>query len=1270
MAATSATDTEIARAKHRKDDGSKPVHADKAPYRPKEKSTYFEPAYFPDDSDMLEEVLNTEKTLWKHKAKVGPRDPNSIIRFDEAKRSPIRNMTFTIRNAAEDSNQVISAYTPMIRNANQDRTCWIFNAGTSTMMAGAREAGMMMHPVQIETRPEWRNNITSLRTGSGDDSELLTDAELANACASTEQDITKPDWVFAHVDDKMRDENIDELINMLRLVKETSVVMIFVSLPNCRNEHQLQRLEEQLLRMRLCTARKKVEASASGAPISGTFVMVLAAKHQAVLDLLHVAQEPAAPMTEWLDAPNKDSGADYVVYPTYQRAPQELEQSYAQARVSVMAVVDEKGREWTPAFDVNGPAPSLHETSTEWDGTPFLIQVDDDILQRGMRRIRHHEVIGLVGAEGEQATRLLNAKRERSSSELKQLPPAIMVARVLEALSRAEERVRVREDSTPEVHLMIANALNLATTLPLPNRAAWQLATAQDPDLAYLEHCLRNNEVPEQDNFLHKAWFLEWKGKRLEARDGIVYRYETAKLVGLRVIRAQTVPRRMRQLVFAALHVSSAGGHSGFHKTYWKIAVRFYWPNMSTDVREMQLGCGHCRVVNNSSHEAQQSLRTVMSDAPFDVLVLDIWHPGKSAATKTKTAHVLVALDLLTAFAIGQFVHSLESSHIATTMFSSCFSVTGLPKLVIIDSGSEFAGVLCQLCQSIGIAHHTVSRGNHKAILVERFNRYMNKAQRLHAANCETFQEWQLGTAFALYGWNSAPIDGTNIVRSYAAMGREFPFPIDIETEQQPQREHQAQGQAAVDHVDAAFPMLEKQRELLKILTTERREHHRNLKNEGRNATVFQPGEIVMIRKEVQSSDAKGPAKARIRARGPYRVLERASPGTYYVQKIPFTARTRRGRNKRLKESAARMERVPSTVVIHKTTDGMDTRLATIHRPLVTNPLENTLGPSQFGTYKQAPANQAYAYERIEDIWGEQDLITNNSDSESSDEEEGDPETAEGPDDGPDAEDRTGDMNIDGETEETNEPDTTADNTNEETTDNNRTNRPTRQRKRSNTAIRNDGENPDHGSSENLRRSKRAKRVSQFLDSYAHGATTADTRAQRNYALLQATRKSRDKMIIIEYPDAATRTSRWYVAQILMRESEERADVEKGYYIVRLWTRHAKDSQHRTKRSCRYWPEIHYKRPNGTLGAIAMVNPNKTERILQQRHKYTARDEQFNLDKHLMAGPFDFGIPREYDDQPNRIPDDIWVDTAQQAERRHIHAADINEIVPLTATAR
>ena len=60
--------------------------------------------------------------------------------------------------------------------------------------------------------------------------------------------------------------------------------------------------------------------------------------------------------------------------------------------------------------------------------------------------------------------------------------------------------------------------------------------------------------------------------------------------------------------------------------------------------------------------------------------------------------------------------------------------------------------------------YHAVSKGNHKAVMVERFHRYLNKIQKLHAADCETIDDWLIGMVFAVYGWNAAPIDGTNII--------------------------------------------------------------------------------------------------------------------------------------------------------------------------------------------------------------------------------------------------------------------------------------------------------------------------------------------------------------------------------------------------------------------------------------------------------------------------------------------------------------------------
>lgn len=111
-----------------------------------------------------------------------------------------------------------------------------------------------------------------------------------------------------------------------------------------------------------------------------------------------------------------------------------------------------------------------------------------------------------------------------------------------------------------------------------------------------------------------------------------------------------------------------------------------------------------------------------------------------------------------------------------------------------------------------------------------------------------------------------------------------------------------------------------------------------------------------------------------------------------------------------------------------------------------------------------------------------------------------------------------------------------------------------------------------------------------------------------------------------------------------MRESGEQVDVEKGYYQVRFLMRQAQDRQIKTMRSCRYWPEIHKRRPDGTVGDIIMVRPGKVAQMLTQKHRYMTRQVELNLDKHIMIGPFDYAIPQEYNNQANRIPDDMWID--------------------------
>jgi len=147
--------------------------------------------------------------------------------------------------------------------------------------------------------------------------------------------------------------------------------------------------------------------------------------------------------------------------------------------------------------------------------------------------------------------------------------------------------------------------------------------------------------------------------------------------------------------------------------------------------------------------------------------------------------------------------------------------------------------------------------------------------------------------------------DGTNIIRSIAAVAQEFPFPIDVAGADPVPRLRTSTGDASLQHMESAFPLLFQQRQLLTVLNEERHQAHVTLKNEGRKTKTFAPGDIVQVKKQLQSKDGV-PAKQMMQAWGPYQVIELTAenPNSYWVQRMPFI-RGLGKRGRRMKESAA-----------------------------------------------------------------------------------------------------------------------------------------------------------------------------------------------------------------------------------------------------------------------------------------------------------------------------------------------------------------------------
>ena len=110
----------------------------------------------------------------------------------------------------------------------------------------------------------------------------------------------------------------------------------------------------------------------------------------------------------------------------------------------------------------------------------------------------------------------------------------------------------------------------------------------------------------------------------------------------------------------------------------------------------------------------------------------------------------------------------------------------GLCHTIIVDADSKFKATFEEMVKTLQINLHVASGNNHDAILVERFNSFLNKGLRILCSERNTTRTFLESAQLLTYAWNSAPMAETDISRSLVAVGQEFSFPIDFVDQETP----------------------------------------------------------------------------------------------------------------------------------------------------------------------------------------------------------------------------------------------------------------------------------------------------------------------------------------------------------------------------------------------------------------------------------------------------------------------------------------------------
>ena len=79
-----------------------------------------------------------------------------------------------------------------------------------------------------------------------------------------------------------------------------------------------------------------------------------------------------------------------------------------------------------------------------------------------------------------------------------------------------------------------------------------------------------------------------------------------------------------------------------------------------------------------------------------------------------------------------------------------------------------------------------------------------------------------------------------------------------------------------MDHFEASYPLMFRQRELFNTMESERRLIHRDLRNKGKIMREFYTGDLLIVRKQVKSIRKYGISQRLVfKTKGPCRVLEK-----------------------------------------------------------------------------------------------------------------------------------------------------------------------------------------------------------------------------------------------------------------------------------------------------------------------------------------------------------------------------------------------------------
>ena len=223
-------------------------------------------------------------------------------------------------------------------------------------------------------------------------------------------------------------------------------------------------------------------------------------------------------------------------------------------------------------------------------------------------------------------------------------------------------------------------------------------------------------------------------------------------------IHQVVVPTVLRAKLLEIAHSIPAAGHLGVAKTKARLQRHFYWPTISSDIKEFCKTCDVCQRLGKGGPPAIAPLHSLpLVSEPFCQVAIDIIGP-LPPCKDTGHRFILTVLDLCTHYPEAVPLTRHTARDVAKAL-STVFSRFGFAQEILSDQGADFMSELMQIFLSeFGIsqirtsAYHPQTNG-----ACERFN---GTLKTMLMSLTEKFPDsWDEALPWVLFAYREVPVE-------------------------------------------------------------------------------------------------------------------------------------------------------------------------------------------------------------------------------------------------------------------------------------------------------------------------------------------------------------------------------------------------------------------------------------------------------------------------------------------------------------------------------